>query len=48
MESDYGNKKEKMGIVIRDLFDGWDPAQIMDSRQLEWAVSDHNTAIGDD
>ena len=48
MESDYGNKKEKMGIVIRDLFDGWDPAQIMDSRQLEWAVSDHNIAICDD
>ena len=34
-----------MGIVIRDLFDGWDPAQIMDSRQLEWAVSDHNIAV---
>ena len=48
MESDYGNKKEKMGIVIRDLFIGWDTAQIMDSRQLEWAVSDHNIAICDD
>ena len=48
MESDYGNKKEKKGIVIRDLFDGWDPTQIMDSRQLEWAVSHHNKAICDD
>ena len=41
-------QKGKMGIVIRDLFDGWDPAQIMDSRQLEWAVSDQNIAICDD
>ena len=37
-----------MGIVIIDLFDGWDPAQIMDSRQLEWPVSDHYIAICDD
>ena len=48
MESDYGNKKEKMGIVNRDLFDGWDPAQSVDSRQLDWAVSDHYIAICDD
>ena len=48
MESDYGNKKENMEIVIRDLFYGWDPAQIMDSRKLEWVVSDHNIAICED
>ena len=48
MESGYGYKNEKMGIVIRDLFDGWDPAQIMDSRQVEGAVSDHYIAICDD
>ena len=37
-----------MGIMIGDLIDGWDPAQIVDSRQLDWAVSNHYTAIGDD
>ena len=37
-----------MGTVFRDLFDGWDPTQIMDSRQLEWAVSDYYIAICDD
>ena len=48
MESGLCYKNEKIGIVIRDVFDGWDPAQIMDSRQLEWAISDHNIAICDD
>ena len=41
-------QKGKMGIVIRDLFDDWDPTEILDSRQLEWAVSDQNIAICDD